>query len=346
MDIDEDVDEVWVTRLSRIFVSRSPLGALPTILLSVGSIPFILTGVFFVFIGLDVRRVFIGSQLLAALLSAVGPALIWRYENNIFMTFIQRATEVTPHEDNRALQAIAVRYRSFFSDVAATTGIWTVLLLWALVANLEYFASLGVTGYTDPAFLVYGLFAVWTAVITAVGIRMAVTTILCIREIGALEFSIDPLHPDGLGGLSTIGYFAIRTTTLLSFGALALPIAFDVVRAGDGSVIVYLAVAVYIGLIIGSFAFPTIYINRRANEIKRSIMNSKRERIHELQSQLLAGDNPENLETLQMKLEELRTEHDAYDSVSLYPLSLSIISRLVSSVFLPLFFAVVETYVI
>lgn len=346
MDTDETADEVWVTRLSRVFVDRSPLGALPTILFTVGLVPFLLTAVFLAFVGPDVRPVFLGSQLLAAALGAIGPVFIWKYDTVVFPTFVERATEVTPHDDNRALRAIAAKYRSFFTDMKTTTGIWTVLILLAVLANDGFFWSVGITSYTDPAYIVYLLFVIWTAAITAVGIRMAVTTNLCIREVGELEFTIDPLHPDGLGGLSTIGYFAIRTTSMLSIGALGLPLAFDVVRVGGGSGIIYLLVVVYIGLIAGSFAFPTVYINRRAGEIKQSHLNSKRERIHELRSRLLADDTPEDIEALQMQLDELRTEYDTYNSVSLYPMSLSIASRLVSSVLLPLFFLLFETYAI
>jgi len=346
MDADENADEVWVTRLSRVFVERSPVGAVPTILLTVGLVPFLLSAVFLALVGLDVRRVFLGSQLLAATLGAVGPVLIWRYDTVVFPTFVERATAVTPHDDNRELRAIATRYREFFTDVRATTVLWTVLILVAIVSNDEYFRSFGISGYTDPAYLVYILFAAWTAAITAVGIQMAATTTLCIREIGELEFSIDPLHPDGLGGLSTIGYFAIRTTTMLSIGALGLPLAFDVVRVGGGGLIIYFLVAIYIGLIVGSFAFPTVYINRRANEIKQDQLNSKRDRIHDLREEFLANDDPEEMEVLGMKLDELRTEYDTYDSVSLYPMSLSIASRLASSVLLPLFFLLFETYAI
>jgi hypothetical protein len=344
--MDENAEEVWVTRLSRVFVERSPVGPVPTILLTVGLVPFALTGVFLAFIGFDVRRVFLGSQLLASAMIAVATVLIWRYDTVVLPTFVERATEVTPHDDNRELRAIAARHRAFFTDMGATTVVWTALILFAILANDGYFQALGVPGYTDPAYLVYLVFTAWGGAITAVGIRMAATTTLCIREIGQLDFSIDPLHPDGLGGLSTIGYFAIRTTTMLSIGALGLPLAFDVVRVGGGSGIIYLLVAVYIGLIVGSFAFPTVYINRRANEIKQAQLNDTRERIHDLSDRLMAADDPEEIETLQMKLEELRTAYGTYDSVSLYPMSLSIASRLASSVLLPLFFLLFETYVI
>lgn len=346
MEADEKMDEVWVTRLSRVFVERSPVGSLPTILLTVGLVPFALTGVFLTLIGFDVRRVFLGSQLLASAMIAVATVLICRYDTVVLPTFVERATEVTPHDDNREIRAIAARYRAFFTDTRATTVVWTALILFAVLANDGYFRALGVPGYTDPAYLVYLVFTAWGGAITAVGIRMAATTTLCIREIGQLDFSIDPLHPDGLGGLSAIGYFAIRTTTMLSIGALGLPLAFDVVRVGGGSGIIYVLVAIYIGLIVGSFAFPTVYINRRANEIKQEQLNDTRERIHDLSERLMAADDPEAIEPLQMKLAELRTAYDTYDSVSLYPMSLSIASRLASSVLLPLFFLLFETYVV
>ncbi|MFT4883270.1 MAG: hypothetical protein ACI8U4_000772 [Natronomonas sp.] len=344
MKTDEAAGEIWVNRLSKFFIDRSPLGAVPTILLTVGAVPYLLTAAFLGLVGLDVRPLFLVSQLLAATMGAIAPVLVWKYETVVFPTFVERATEVTPYDDNRELMSIADRYKSYFSDVGALTVIWTVAVLLVLVANIGYFRGFGITSYVDPGFLVYLLLVLWIAAITAIGIRMVITTNLCIREIGELEFTIDPLHPDGLGGLSTIGYFAIRTTTMLSIGALALPLAFDIARVGGSSGTVYALVAVYIGLIIGSFAFPTVYINRRANEIKRDLLNSKRERIHEIHDELLSKDDAEEMDTLQIKLEELRTEYDAYDRVNLYPMSLSIASRLVSSVLLPFAFVLFETY--
>jgi hypothetical protein len=209
---------VWLTRLSRVFVERSPLGTTPTILLTVGLIPFLLTGVFLAFTGLDLRPVFLASQLLITVVGAVGPVLVWRYDTVVFPTFVERAAEVTPYDDNRELRRIADRYRAFLADLWATTAVWTAAILLVVLVNDAYFRSLGVTGYGDPAYVAYLLFAAWFGVVTAVGIWMAVATNLCIREIGKLEFSIDPLHPDGLGGLGNIGYFAIRTTTMLSIG--------------------------------------------------------------------------------------------------------------------------------
>ncbi|MFD1589320.1 hypothetical protein ACFR9U_20270 [Halorientalis brevis] len=335
-----------MTRLIRVIVERSPFRALPTILLTVGLVPFLLTGLFLALVGPDVRPIFLGSQLLAATLPAVGAVLIWRYDTVVFPTFIERITEVTPYDDNREIQRIAGHYGAFFANVRATTAIWTGLVLVAVIVNDAYFRSLGVTGYTDPSYFVYGLFAAWAGAITAVGIRMALTTILCIREIGDLDFTIDPLHPDGLGGLSNIGYFAIRTTSILSIGALGLPLAFDVVRVSGGSGVIYALVGFYILLLVGSFAFPTVYINRRANEIKQESLDDKREQIHELRTRLLASDDPEEIEPLQMKLAELRKQYETYDAVNLYPMSLSIASRLASSVLLPLFFLVIETYVL
>jgi hypothetical protein len=344
IEVDGAAEGVWVTRISEFFIERSPLGAVPTILLTVGLVPYLLTAVFVAFVGLDVRDMFLASQLLAATMGAVAPVLIWKYDTVVFPTFIERVAEVTPHDDNRELRSIAEKYRAFFTDIGVITPVWTVLIVFAILVNDGYLGSLGVAGYTDPAYLTYILFGIWMAAITAIGVRMAVTTNLCIREIGELDFTIDPLHPDGLGGLSTIGYFAIRTTTMISIGALGLPLAFDAARIGGGSSIVYFLVAIYIGLIIGSFAFPTVYINRRANEIKEELLNGKRERIHGLQTRLLEHEEAEEMEKLQIKLEELRQEYDAYNRINLYPMSLSIASRLVSSVLLPFAFVLFETY--
>lgn len=345
MEFDETEETVWLTRLMNGFVERSPLGESSTILLTVGIVPYVLTAAFLALIGGDVPSTFLVAQLLASTLLAIAPVLVWNYEMAVFPTFVERAAEVTPHDDNRELLAIATRYKRFFaSEIRPISVLWTGLVLLAVFANYEYFESLGVTGYADPAFLVYTLFAVWLGSVTAIGVQGAITTNLCLREIGELDFTIDPLHPDGLGGLSTVGYFAIRTTTMISVGALGLPLAFDIARIGGFSEIIYGLVVVYVGMIVGSFVFPTVYINRRANEIKRDHLMEKREEIHELHTRLLDSDDPEAMSTMQIKLDELRNEYEIYDRVSLYPMSLSIASRLASSVLLPLAFLLFETY--
>jgi len=216
-----------------------------------------------------------------------------------------------------------------------------------MIANIDFFKSIGVTGLLDPAFLTYLLFAGWWSIITGIGLHGALTTILCVRAVGNLELTIDPLHYDGLGGLSTIGYFSIRATLMNSLGSFALPLAFAIAARGGYRSLVYAAVVVYIGFIILSFVYPTIYVNRRAQEVRDKVLQEKREKIQTLGNQSAvesAGGELSELET-QLKIRTLREDFHEHQSVNLYPLSISILTRLASSILLPIAFTLLETYV-
>lgn len=337
----------WITGTAEIISSKSPVGPITSILLTIGMVPVILTSVFVILVFNTVQTDFLVFQSLAVIIAVIGPVLIWKYEMHVYPNFIQMASEVTPNEDNKKLHLIGKKYKRFFCDKYIYFTIpWALTICSALAANIGYFEGLGVNGLFDTAFIIYLIFAFWWSLITGIGLHGALTTILCIREVGNLNFRIDPLHPDGLGGLSSIGYFAIRSTTLNSVGALTIPLAFDIAGAGGYTILVYGIVAVYIGIIIFSFVYPTVYIHRRAKEIRNNLLEEKREKIHNLHRRIVEADNEADLNRLQVKLSTLRQEYNEYDQVNLYPMSVSIFSKLISSVMLPLFFVIIETYVI
>ena len=345
--METELDTSWVTDLSENIVGKSPLHPALSIVGTIGMIPVVLMIAFVLLIIDTVPTDFLIFQALATSVAVFSPLFIWRYETRVYPTFVNLAKDVTPHDDNRKLYDIAEKYKYFFNyKFIYFTTVWTVIICGALILNIGYFESLGVDGYTDPAFAVYLLFAVWWSILTGIGLHGALTTVLCIREIGTLNFTIDPLHPDGLGGLSTVGYFAIRSTTLVSIGALTLPLAFDIAAAGGFTVLVYLAVVIYIGTIVFSFVYPTAYIHLRAKEIRDEILEQKRRQIHSFHTEILEADEETDLDVLQVQLETMRKEYEQYDQVNLYPMSISIFSRLISSIMLPLFFVVVETYIV
>jgi len=175
---------------------------------------------------------------------------------------------------------------------------------------------------------------------------MALTTVLCIREVGDLNFTIDPLHPDGLGGLSAVGYFAISSTTLFSIGSLGLPFAFDIASSGGSTFVLYFLVIVYIGMVVLSFVYPTLYINHRAKEIRRKTLEDKRDQIRSLHEKIMSAEDGTDVGLIETKLATSRNEYDEYDNVNLYPMSPSILSKLISSIMLPLFFLLIKTYVV
>lgn len=337
---------IWITDLVERMGDLLPVPTAVAGLFTVGLLPYALTAAFVLTVPRAQTVPFVVIQTLAATVAVAGPVFIWHYDEHVFPTFVSEVDDVVV--DDRALITTVERYEQFFCDrywlIAAP---WTALILAALIANVEYFVTLGVVGTADPAFLTYLVFALWWSVITGIGLHGALTTVLCVRAVGDLELTIDPLHHDGLGGLSTIGYFSIRATLMNSIGSFTLPLAFSIAAGGAFQSLVYVAVAGYIGFILVSFVYPTIYVNRRAQEVRERILKEKRERIRGLQARAAAGDTDGELDRLetQLKIRTLRDDFHEYENVNLYPLSVSILVRLGSSVLLPILFTVIDTYV-
>lgn len=340
---------IWVTRIINSLDDVLPTGPILSGLLTVGLVPLAITAVFFSLIGPAATADILLEQLLAAAVTVVGPVFVWHYDERIFPTFAEQATSVVA--DDAPLRTIIEKYERFFAGRAwLTTLPWVVVVLAVVVANLGFFRSLGVTGYGDPAFLTYAVFSVWWAVVTGIGLHGAITTILCIREVGRLELDIDPLHPDELGGLSNIGYFAIRTTMMNSIGSLTLPLAFTIATEGGFEQVVYLAVVIYVGFILLSFVYPTLYVNRRAQAVREGVLEERRQQIRELQAEMSSNRDRSTTDIedveLQLQIQTLRDDFNDYNNVNLYPLSVSILSRLASSLLLPIGFMLLETYVL
>lgn len=338
---------IWMSKLVEWPGSVLPLKTASAALLTVGLVPLILTGGFFALLDGTQTMYFVLVQLLAASIAVMGPVLIWHYDKNVFPNFIDEVSDVVL--DQESLVGVVDEYERFFTErYWIITVIWVLVIISALVANIGFFEQAGVTGVSDPAFMIYILFATWWSIITGIGLHGALTTILCIRAVGNLELNIDPLHHDGLGGLSTIGYFSIRATLMNSIGSFALPIGFAIASAGQYQTIVYFAVSAYIGFIIISFLYPTLYVNRRAQEVRDNVLKRKRQQIQNLKKETAvgsAGGELSELET-QLKIQTLRDDFHEYQSINLYPLSTSILTRLASSILLPIGFTLLETYVI
>ncbi|GGL36518.1 hypothetical protein GCM10009037_20070 [Halarchaeum grantii] len=338
---------IWMTTLVEATGSRLPFSTPLSALLTIGLIPYLLTALFFILADGSHSLQVLVMQTLVATIAAIGPVLIWHYDEHIFPTFITEVADVVVDDD--ALITTTNEYERFFATRYGYLIVpWLLLIESVVIANIDFFQSIGVSGLLDPALLVYLIFAAWWSIITGIGLHGALTTILCVRAVGTLELTIDPLHHDGLGGLSTIGYFSIRATLLVSIGSLALPFAFALAARGGYQSLVYVAVVAYIGVIVLSFVYPTLYVNRRAQEVRDRILQEKREKIQTLRNQSAvesAGGELSELET-QLKIRTLRDDFHEYQSVSLYPLSVSILIRLASSVLLPIAFTLLDTYVL
>lgn len=157
------------------------------------------------------------------LVTGVAPYLIWYYDMRLFPAFLGDVEMLLPGQSTP--DAIGERYRGLIADRWWAPAIAANLPIPLLTFfGQPFLRQRGLFGATDPLF--WAVFAVlpWIGVIVGIGFLLVAVTFLVIRDISAEPLRIDPMHPDGLGGITIIGQFAIRTTALFSLGALLLPL--------------------------------------------------------------------------------------------------------------------------
>lgn len=338
-------EDVWVTRAVEALCARTVDRPFLVGGLAIGGIPLVLSLVFFALTWQETTPRYVASHLLVIVIGLVAPGAIWYWEREIFTGFVADVTHLTPQTEE--LERLAGVYSRLLRRRFWIFSLFLVALFVGVVlTNAGYYRSIGVAGVGDPALWVLLLTGLTWGVVVGIGFHLAIVAILFIRAVGRLELTIEPLHPDGLGGLSAIGSFAIWTTMLISIGSLAFPYVFLLTARGSGSLLIYGGVAVYMLVIGASFLYPTIYVNRRAQAVRERELDRKRARIRELEAQ--ARDPAEHGSTdevaKRLEIRRLRDEFQDYATVSLYPLSIGIITRLLSSILLPIFFTIFELW--
>mgnify|MGYP000521893668 CR=1 FL=1 len=289
---------------------------------------------------------FLAAAALFTAWANLAPYLIWYYDQRVLPSFFHTVAEIVVETDR--LDELAVRYNEYYEGFRPLFALlWGGGFLAAGYFGAGVFEAQGMTGdgriflWTT---LAYGAYV--GGVLGEAGFSGTVTTLLLVREVAGLEFDIQPLHPDGLGGLSTVGEFAIRTTLLWSSASLLIPLSFQLI-AGTGSLNVVMAgvTAGYVATILATFLYPTLLINRRSEEIRSRRLESLRREYLALQEQVDRGD-AEGMDDVNRRLEmqQLRSQYDDYATVRLYPLQVGIFVRLAGSVLLPLFFLLLEYY--
>jgi len=345
---------LWVSRIvewGRRYVDRPSVAAFVTM----GWIPVVTTAV-----AVDVSAAstaFLVGQALACLMVVPAPYDVWYYDERLLPQFFDDTERITAESDHDTLQRLASRYDTYYSRYWwASTLIWVVLVLFVFAVGQSYFRAQGIDTLVERgAYL--GFFCYW---LLFAGLRShgGLITVLVIRAFAErVELDLDPLHPDGLGGLSTVGTFAIRMTLIISVGSLALPLSFQIASRTQYESIVYVGVALFILLVALNFVYPTYKVNRRAQELREEMLDTHRERIRKLEDRLaLLSENGEddlpdddlaetNDELLELEIRRARREFEDYQSVQLYPLSIGIITRLASSILLPVFFILFELFI-
>lgn len=285
------------------------------------------------------------------LILLVAPYLIWYYEAKLLPTFRDDVTGIVASSDRNRAQSLVDRYSSLIDRYWWMTAILASTPIPILMARGgPFLREYGLFGVTDPLFWAVFVVLLWIGAIVGIGFLLVVVTVLIIRNIASLELRIDPMYPDGLGGMSIIGRYAIRTTGLFSIGSLLIPLQLQyaaVVGPPAGSLIYVMGslYAVFIGL---SFLYPTIRISQRANEIRQRILENIRDQYEELKrtaGEPRAGaDLADTDPVTEQKLTRLRNEYQTYQQVRLYPLRVSIIARLIGSIILPLLLMTIEFF--
>lgn len=274
----------------------------------------------------------------------VAPFLIWYYDQRVLPAFFEKVSEIIP--DEAEVDRLAEKYTAMFaSPNPLLTGFWTLAAVAIIYTSTDALQAQGMTGAGAPFLWTTYAYALFVGLVLSHGFMGPVLTVRLIDEVAALDLEIDPLHPDNLGGLSTVGYCAIRTTLLFSTGSLFLPILFRFSAAGGSPLVIFGFTAIYVATILATFVYPTLRVNRRAQTLREEALDELREQYYTTEQEMAAPDSDDLAElNRRLELQRIQRKYDAYNAVSLYPLQVSIIVRLVGSVVLPLVFMFIEFY--
>jgi hypothetical protein len=270
--------------------------------------------------------------------------LIWYYDERVLPEFFSHLSELISDEGKR--KDLARKYNELFAKHRISVSIfWGIALGTIIFVSEPVLIEQGMVGNGSVFLWTTYAYAIYIGSILGHGFNGPVTTILLVREVSNLELEIDPLHPDNLGGLSNVGFVSIRTTLLFSSGSLFLPLLFFLSSEGGVATIIFGITSLYILIIIVSFVYPTALVNRRAQEYRDSVLEDLRQQYADIEkkTQGLEKDQISELNK-RLELQKVQNKYDNYNSVKLYPLQLSILTRLAGSVILPILFMLVELY--
>jgi len=274
----------------------------------------------------------------------IAPTLIWYYDERVLPEFFSHLSELI--SDKKKRKQLAKKYNKFFAKHRISiTLFWTIAFVTIVYTSETALIGQGMVANGTVFMWTTYAYAIYIGAVLGQGFVGPITTILLIREVSNLELEIDPLHPDNLGGLSTVGYVSIRTTLLFSSGSLFLPLLFFFSSEGGVSTIIFGFTGIYILTIIVSFMYPTALVNRRAQEYRDSILEDLRQQYIEIEEKTQGPEKNQISElNKRLELQKVQNKYDNYNSVKLYPLQLSILTRLAGSVILPVLFMLLELY--
>ncbi len=343
---DVDLPKIFLTRM---LDSKYPYRIKNTFLSSifkVNLIPNILIGIFFY-----LRFQYFTPSFIITYLSFfgwlnIGTALVKYYDQTILPRFFLKVKDLIPDESNlkNLIYKYDNRFKSYFWIPALP---WCILLTITLFLTKDNMIRGGIFGFEDIWFWIFYAIFIWECIIAATGIWGVLIMIQALREVSNRELNIDPFHPDKVGGLSSIGNYAIATTVIFSTGALWLPLAFELAYGQDLlNFFVFTVVLTWMVFTFLAFVYPTVHIHNKAVIIQKKILDRLRKEYSSFKKKILINnfDDPGKISLYYYQLELLRNEYYDYQNVKLYPFEIKIITKLISSVLLPLLVWLVQSY--
>lgn len=289
---------------------------------------------------------FLVSLISGVIFLNIAPFGIWYYDSRLIPDFIENVKEIYEGDKNLGdiLEARDKIVRKYW---------WIGSLVVSLVLTYFFWQSSGFMqahGVWEMGGLFYYLDYCLVLMIAAYaggGFVGFLSIQLLLHDFSSVKLKIDPLHPDRLGGLNSVGYGAIRTTALISTGSLLLPWGFQFLKSGQIMIISYPLILLYIGSIALSFIYPTVRIHNRANRLRENILDKKRKELRKIKSKLSTHEKVSSTADmkeliLELEVQRIRSEYEDYKQVQLYPMQVSIIARLISSIMLPIGFTFLE----
>jgi hypothetical protein len=180
---------------------------------------------------------------------------------------------------------------NFYSNKAILISLPFVLCGVYIVNNYFYNASFGLHIWLTIVIISLLLFA-------GIGLWNSFGALFYVANILKDDLRIDPMHPDGFGGLEPIGDFIIKATLIISTGSLIIPFALiaasEGVIGGEFRFITLILTGLYIFIVLLSFIVPLLKLNNVAKRYKYSIIKEAVGKYDVLLKELLDNPTSEN----------------------------------------------------
>lgn len=321
---------IRIIKSKRPFYIRNPFLSGITKLVLIPDILFII----FCFLRYSHAELFLLFGLASnAVLINLAPFLHWYYCCKLLPEFLKTASSQITNRETLIYsfkKSNNVIRKTFWFFAAICIGLISGVWLF----SAEILKQWGFFGFSDPWYWVTLICIAWVFLIMSyVFYHSIISTNIIIGYILNKKIFLDPFNTDNLGGLGCFGYLSIRTTTVVSAGALILPLAFQMTSRSDRLLpLLYVFLSLYLIFILFTFFFPTIRVNLKAKKEQSIILNNFRIKYNDLINSKKGSNNLHYY----LRLNQIRDRYLDYKSIRLYPFNIEILSRLITLIIIPI----------